>query len=109
LVDTFRLLRDTTCYLAWLDGRPVGGDCLAIHGDVASLFGSATVPTARGRGVQSALLADHLRTAALLGCRLMIAGAAPGGVSQRNMERLGFRVAYTDVMLRRSSCEGRRA
>lgn len=111
LCDAFRVLRDTTCYLAWEGDRPLGGDCLAIHGDVASLFASATLPEARGRGVQGALLADHVQTAASLGCRLMMAGAAPGGVSQRNMERLGFRVAYTDVMLRRVSRqrgEGRR-
>jgi len=31
------------------------------------------------------------------GCDLAVTEAVPGGGSQRNMERLGFRIVYTHV------------
>ena len=33
------------------------------------------------------------------GCDLAVTESAPGSASQRNMERLGFRIAYTRVDL----------
>lgn len=63
------------------------------------MFGDATLPEWRGRGVQTALLKARLERALHAGCDLAAAGASPGSGSQRNMERLGFRVAYTQVMM----------
>ena len=61
------------------------------------LAGASTIPDARGRGAQNALLAERLRYAAEHGCDVAMMGALPGSGSQRNAERNGFRVAYTRI------------
>jgi hypothetical protein len=55
----------------------------------------ATLPRFRRRGIQGAMVALRLARAARAGCDLASVGASPGGDSHRNLERLGFRVAYT--------------
>ena len=83
------------CFVAEQDGRAIGTAGLFLHGDVALLAGASTVPAARGRGAQAALLAARLHHAAAHGCVLATMGALPGSQSQRNAERHGFRIAYT--------------
>ncbi|MHB9150215.1 MAG: GNAT family N-acetyltransferase [Thermoleophilia bacterium] len=92
-----------TSYVASVDGTPAGGGSLAVHDGIATMFGDATLPERRGRGVQTALLKARLARALQAGCDLAAAGASPGSGSQRNMERLGFRVAYTQVMMVRDA------
>jgi GNAT superfamily N-acetyltransferase len=82
-------------FLAELDGTPVGTAALCLSGGVALLAGACTVPEARRQGVQLALLDARLRHAAGQGCDLAMMCAQPGGASQRNAERHGFRIAYT--------------
>jgi GNAT superfamily N-acetyltransferase len=53
----------------------------------------------RRRGVQSALLAARLAWAVEQGCDLAVSFARPGSISHRNIERNGFRVAYTRTKL----------
>jgi ribosomal protein S18 acetylase RimI-like enzyme len=53
----------------------------------------------RGAGLQDALIRERLRTAVAEACDLATASTIPGGVSQRNYERNGFRVAYTKTIL----------
>src|SRR6185436_15928495 len=60
------------CFLVEQDGEPIATGSLAIHERIA-------------------LLAEARRR----GCQLAMMAAAPGGTSQRNAERRGFRVAYT--------------
>jgi hypothetical protein len=62
---------------------------------VALFAGAATIPGARNRGAQRALLDARMRHAFHAGCDLAMMCAAPGSASQRNAERLGFRIAYT--------------
>jgi hypothetical protein len=76
----------TECYLARVDGKIAGGGTLALHDGVAGLFGASTLPVARGRGVQTALLQRRLARA-----------SQPGSVSQRNIVQQGFQVLYTRV------------
>jgi GNAT superfamily N-acetyltransferase len=85
--------------LAWADGEPAGTGSLVIDGGVGWLSGDSTLPEYRGRGIQQAVQAHRLRLAHDAGCDLAVSEATPGGVSQRNMERLGFRIAYTHVEL----------
>ncbi|MFN8060938.1 MAG: GNAT family N-acetyltransferase [Vicinamibacterales bacterium] len=92
---------DRLSFLAELDGRPVGAAALASSEGVALLAGASTIPSARNRGVQLALLDTRLRVAASLGCDLAMMGAQPGSASQRNAERHGFRVAYTRIKWQR--------
>ena len=98
------------CFLAELEGRPVGAGALSLGADVALLAGASTIPDARRRGVQRALLEARLRFAAGCGIPLAMMVAQPGSGSQRNAERQGFRVAYTRLkwMLERTArVEGR--
>jgi len=81
-------------YVALADGAPIACAGLYVHGDVAYLCMSATLPEARGRGAQSALIARRWRDAADRGCRTVITQTAFGGTSQNNMERAGMRLAY---------------
>jgi len=91
---------DVTLLMGRLDGADAGTGALQMRGDgLGWLMSDATLPAYRGRGVQSALLAERLRLAAAGGCELAVAEARPGSTSQRNMERLGFRVVYTRVEL----------
>ena len=74
------------------------GSCFR-HEDAADMFGGATVPSARGRGAQTALLTTRARYAAEQGCRWLIADTAadpPGGhnPSLHNLLRAGFVPLY---------------
>ena len=86
---------DALSFLAEIEGRPVATGALSICEGVALLAGASTVPEARGRGAQLALLDARLRHAAGHGCDLAMMCALPGSASQRNAERQGFRIAYT--------------
>ena len=94
---------DALSFLAELDGRPVATGAMSIHEGVALMAGASTVPEARGRGAQLALLDARLRHASEQGCDLAMMCALPGSASQRNAERHGFRIAYTRVKWRLSN------
>lgn len=87
-------------FLAESGGRAVATGAMSIHEGVALMAGASTVPEARGRGAQLALLDARLRHAAKHGCDLAMMCALPGSASQRNAERQGFRIAYTRVKWR---------
>lgn len=82
-------------FLAELDGQAIAAGMLHVADDVALLAGASTVPAARNRGAQAALLEARLRFAAERGCTTAMIVAAPGSRSQRNAEKCGFRIAYT--------------
>lgn len=84
-------------FVADIDGRSIAAGAVAIHDGVAHLAGASTVPDARGRGAQNALLDARLRFARAQGCDLAVMGALPGSASQRNAERNGFHIAYTRI------------
>lgn len=91
----------TTCFLAWIDDAPAGGGAIAIHQGVATLFSTSVRPAVRRMGVQQALIDARLRFAVDAGCDLCTVSTTPGSASQRNVERFGFRLAYTKpTMLR---------
>ena len=82
-------------YLAILDGEPIACGALYVRGDVGYLCVSATLPEARGRGAQAALIARRWRDAAAAGCRHVVSTTSFGGTSQANMERAGMRSAHS--------------
>lgn len=90
---------DTVCLLARWRGEPAGSAHVAIESGVAMLGGASTLSHYRGRGVQTALLRARLHLAADAGCDIATVQTAIGSPSQRNVERAGFRLAYTKVML----------
>jgi hypothetical protein len=84
-------------FLAEIDGRPIATGSMFMHDGVALMAGASTIPEGRRQGAQLALLENRLRYAAEKGCDLAMMCALPGGASQRNAERQGFRIAYTRV------------
>ncbi len=87
--------------VALLDGAPVGTGSLTPVRTVAWLGGAATLPEARGRGAQHALLVDRLHRARHMGCTLAAVTAVPDGVSARNLLRVGFQLLYTQTVMTR--------
>ena len=88
---------DAILLLAWVDGEAAGTGELVVDDRVGWLSADTTLPPFRRRGVQTALQVERLKRAAAAGCDLAVTEARPGSDSQRNMERRGFRVAYTRV------------
>jgi hypothetical protein len=89
------------CCLATVEGQPAGGGAMVMHNHLAALFSSSTRLPFRGRGIQNGLVATRLKAAASAGCTTASVLATPGSVSHRNLERAGFRVAYTRPTLQR--------
>lgn len=85
-------------YLARLDGRPVGVGSLCLTEGLGLLAGAGTLPDARGRGVQKALLHRRLVDAQLAGADLGVVTTAPGTRSQENVMRHGFSLLYTRII-----------
>ena len=86
-------------FVATAAGTPVAcgtGLVIAKH-RVFALCGAGTLPTYRGRGLQTALLQARMSAALKAGCEYAVVVTQGGTTSQRNAERLGFRVAYSKV------------
>ncbi|HUK42850.1 MAG TPA: GNAT family N-acetyltransferase [Candidatus Bathyarchaeia archaeon] len=99
----FAALPGALPFLARIEGKVVGG-CggrIIPEARMAALFGASTLPDFRCRGVQTALIAQRLHEAAHAGCEYAVVSTHPGSGSQRNMERRGFRLAYTKAVMRR--------
>ncbi|MDQ3256840.1 MAG: GNAT family N-acetyltransferase, partial [Acidobacteriota bacterium] len=79
--------------------RLAGGGCVLISEGVALLSGTSVLPEFRSRGIQSALIRARLVYSAAHGCDIATVGTTPGSSSERNVQRHGFRVAYTRVKL----------
>jgi GNAT superfamily N-acetyltransferase len=89
------------CLVALVNGEMVagaGGMIVPEH-KMAAFFGAATLPQYRKRGIQAAFMQERLRLAQHSGCDLAVTLTMPGTTSQRNVERAGFRVAYTKVVV----------
>ena len=85
--------------MARVNGEPAGAASLLIRDRVAMLAGASTLLAYRNRGIQTHLARMRLAFAAENGCEIAVMGAEPGSTSHRNAERLGFRVAYTKLVL----------
>ena len=84
-------------FIAEADGEPVAAAGFGIYDDVCILAGASTVPEARNKGAQNALLAARLRYAQEQGCTLAMMCALPGSQSQKNAQKNGFDIAYTRI------------
>lgn len=92
---------DIARYVARVEGVAAGGGAAWERGGVLGVFGTATLPGFRRRGVQAAITVAALRDATPA-AELAIATTAPGSTSQRTFERLGFRVLYTRAIFVRA-------
>jgi ribosomal protein S18 acetylase RimI-like enzyme len=92
---------DAVTFLATANGTPAGsgvGQRMHPH-NIFAFFGDGTLSEYRGRGIQQALIRERLKLAAELGCDTAVVITQGGTTSQRNYERLGFRVAYSKATL----------
>ena len=85
----------SSCFVAEIGEAMAGGATVGLFGGVATLGGAGTLPEYRNRGVQRALIDARLAFAVENGCDLAMVATSPGSGSQRNVERVGFRVVYT--------------
>jgi len=86
-------------FVATIEGKLVAcGTGLVIpEHKVFALCGAGTLSDFRGRGLQTALLRARMTAAITAGCEYAVVVTQGGTTSQRNAERLGFRVAYSKV------------
>ena len=87
-------LLDPACpqwfYLGYVDGEPVATAEAAVHAGTVALFGIATSPPFRNRGIGSRMTWQPLQDAIAAGCDLGVLQAADAGVGI--YRRLGFEV-----------------
>ncbi|HVP53447.1 MAG TPA: GNAT family N-acetyltransferase [Candidatus Eisenbacteria bacterium] len=104
LIATFATMPDSLNFLARVNGEAAGGGMGTVlrEARIAALFGTATVREFRRRGVQTALINRRLWDAAQHECEYAVVSTLPGSASQRNMERRGFRLAYTKLVMVRT-------
>jgi hypothetical protein len=93
--------REPTCdsYVARVDGVVAGAGGCESSGGLTGLFGTSVKPAYRQRGIQQALIVARLERGQELGSRQAFIVSGPGIPTERNATRLGFRMAYTRVVL----------
>jgi ribosomal protein S18 acetylase RimI-like enzyme len=99
LIAPFYQMEGALAFVASVDGKIVAcGTGLVIpEHKVFALCGAGTLAEFRGRGLQTALLRTRMAAALEAGCEFAVVVTQGGTASQRNAERLGFRVAYSKV------------
>jgi ribosomal protein S18 acetylase RimI-like enzyme len=99
LIAPFYQMEGALAFVASVDGKLVAcGTGLVIpEHRVFALCGAGTLAEFRGRGLQTALLRARMAAAIEAGCEYAVVVTQGGTTSQRNAERLGFRVAYSKV------------
>jgi GNAT superfamily N-acetyltransferase len=93
------LIDEWSGYAAFDGDRIVAVAYLFVRGDRAAMMGAATLPEARGRGAQTALLAHRLAAAAAKGARVAqshswVAAAGSRNSSLENMLKAGLAVSH---------------
>lgn len=91
-------------FLASIRGTPVAAatGLVVKEEKLMALFGAGTLPMYRGRGIQTAMLGARINAAKDAGCTLAVTVTRGGTTSERNAERLGFRVAYSKATMIRA-------
>jgi GNAT superfamily N-acetyltransferase len=88
---------DWMCYAVVHEatGTTVGGGQLFFADGIARLYGDGVRPEHQRHGIQAALIAERLAEAQRRGCDLACSLTLPDHSAQRNMQRAGFKIAYT--------------
>ncbi|NDJ60366.1 MAG: GNAT family N-acetyltransferase [Chloroflexi bacterium] len=87
------------CFMVWKGAEPAGGGALIVRDGLATLYGASTLPAYRRAGIQRALLTARIEVAAAQGAELLMVNTTPGSQSARNVQRVGFRTAYTKLVM----------
>jgi predicted N-acetyltransferase YhbS len=101
LVSPMYEFEEALPFVAEIDNEIVACACGLVISEhkIVALFGAATLPQYRQRGLHAALHRARLQAAEHAGCEFAVVVTQGGTVSQRNAERLGFRVAYSKATL----------
>ena len=104
LIAPLYQMEGALAFVASFEGKLVAcGTGLVIpQHKVFALCGAGTLAAYRGRGLQTALLRARMQAAQQAGCEYAVVVTQGGTTSQRNAERLGFRVAYSKVTVIRN-------
>ena len=97
LDQIFREMADNPSLARWValwEGQIAGGAGVSMRDGITQLFGAATHPDYRRRGIQSALLHARLQAGRERGCELAVITTQPGSKSQENAQRAGFSLLY---------------
>lgn len=88
-------------FLATLDSQPAAAGILHLDQDLALVDGAATLPAARGRGLQKALLSARLLHAKEQGALHAFSRTSLGSISQANLQKMGMQVLTQSTAWRR--------
>jgi ribosomal protein S18 acetylase RimI-like enzyme len=99
-------MENALAFVATNQGKPVacGAGMVIPEHRVFALCGAGTLADYRGRGLQTALLQARMEAAVKAGCEYAVVVTQVGTTSERNAERLGFRVAYSKVTVIKPLC-----
>jgi GNAT superfamily N-acetyltransferase len=99
LIAPLYQMEGAVTFVASVEGKMAacGAGLVIPEHQIFALCGAGTTAEFRGRGLQTALLRARLAAAAEAGCEYAVVVTNGGTISQRNCERLGFRVAYSKV------------
>lgn len=93
----------TTAMLVMHEGQAIAGGALDVSGEIASLYAMSVLPEFRRRGIQQTLMAARVAAAQSQSATIATIGARPGISTERNALRQGFKLAYTKIVLVKSS------
>lgn len=93
---------NAACFMAWINGQPAGSGGMYSHEEIVEFGGASTRLAFRRRGVQTALILARMKAAQQRGNRLAMVLTEPGSNSQRNLQKLGFQLAYTKIIMVKS-------
>jgi GNAT superfamily N-acetyltransferase len=102
LADLCPRRANVRCYLGYLDGKVAGNCAMHIHDGLATLFYTSTLPEHRRQGVHTAMIYHRLAAAAAAGCDMAVVAPIPGTHSESSLQKAGFRVAYTRMVMQRT-------
>jgi ribosomal protein S18 acetylase RimI-like enzyme len=85
-------------YVAYVNGHGAAAAVSFVKDGVFGIYGTATLPEFRRRGLQGAIVASALNDSRGK-ADVVMATTEPGSISQRTFERFGFQVLYTRAIL----------
>ncbi|WP_298623520.1 GNAT family N-acetyltransferase [uncultured Legionella sp.] len=91
--------KGVTAFAAFDEGNIIAGATVAMHGDVCDLGVTSTLPAYRGKGLQKELLITRLNYAREHNLLVATVTTEPGTISDLNIQKAGFRSAYTRIKL----------
>jgi GNAT superfamily N-acetyltransferase len=99
LITPLYQMEGAVTFVARVEGKMAacGAGLVIAEHRIFAVCGAGTLAEFRGRGLQTALLRARLAAAAEAECEYAVVVTNGGTISQRNCERLGFRVAYSKV------------